>query len=889
MTDPLRMHPPGSYSIDRDEYFTDSEICQSRNESGFSGNDRLGQAHFKQASELQPRSSEQIEDVAMARETGDPTSRARRSGSPLKNDRRPREEFSEESLNCVAPRASRDGKASSCLDDIYKSPDQAACMAQCYMQEFSDSPYSYAESAHRVSSIIEYIPQRDSADKESSDDEGIVMSKPQPPVINLWSSFIDNESRHADAGTRDDALRKLTANGALQSGSIHRPLSSSTDSRNMDCCNSDLQFFGTEGNHNADSGYSSSESFKSNNHSVFVGGKGDSILENSNASHLRVSRCISGPRDMPQSVSRSTDGNVSTPIKKQDSACPPIFVVPNTEGMNATLPSYTNNITDSTEQYQTTSSLFPRSRIEARKLRKAKRSSQPVPADMITVQCVRSLSQSNIPPVPSDIALKHLERLRRFPALEHTFPSLQHVSSNDSLLTEEPLSEPIRFPSPVNSLERADSIIRSDIDWPSSRSVKKKKSKPAVHKSLLVTAKAERRKSQSENVAVIADLGTVTESLGGSPYDIARSVTPNSGNSSNNFISHPHQISTSNPRPKTMIGMNEDVAAEFARIRNRQRIKSFSSFNSPSVTDFDSHVENPGKQMQPRNKTVATSSSPPVLRQKQLNKETRSVSKSCDASFDNHLGFTGRLKRTQSMFVDAPPVPDLPTKQQVAQWEARILTLNSAKSSTLPPPLQTKKPIEVLQADVLVKNMDSENGEKPADPLRDWKSCRLAWDQRRKSAGDPLLLRFQALSNSKVSNPPNKAIDRSRPCENIPYTRSPSFSAQGPLESTHNKRPPIQPLPHSSQKQNHRPQNGSELSTQAFNIPRKQVPATTAGFENLTGRYAGGLSYGYEPGFGLGGSAGTRSTTTGASRKSVDVSRGYGIDLSDVPIFVAPS
>lgn len=60
-------------------------------------------------------------------------------------------------------------------------------------------------------------------------------------------------------------------------------------------------------------------------------------------------------------------------------------------------------------------------------------------------------------------------------------------------------------------------------------------------------------------------------------------------------------------------------------------------------------------------------------------------------------------------------------------------------------------------------------------------------------------------------------------------------------------------------------------------------------FENLSGRYQGGLQYGYEPGIGLGGSAGTRGAKNGAARKSVDVSMGWGLDLSDVPIFVAPA
>ena len=66
-------------------------------------------------------------------------------------------------------------------------------------------------------------------------------------------------------------------------------------------------------------------------------------------------------------------------------------------------------------------------------------------------------------------------------------------------------------------------------------------------------------------------------------------------------------------------------------------------------------------------------------------------------------------------------------------------------------------------------------------------------------------------------------------------------------------------------------------------------PQSILTISGLSGRYQGGLQYGYEPGCGLGGSAGTRPARNGASRKSVVVSQGFGLDLSDVPIFVAAS
>ncbi|KAF2099204.1 hypothetical protein NA57DRAFT_76433 [Rhizodiscina lignyota] len=50
-------------------------------------------------------------------------------------------------------------------------------------------------------------------------------------------------------------------------------------------------------------------------------------------------------------------------------------------------------------------------------------------------------------------------------------------------------------------------------------------------------------------------------------------------------------------------------------------------------------------------------------------------------------------------------------------------------------------------------------------------------------------------------------------------------------------------------------------------------------------RYSGGLAYEYEPGKGVGGSAGTRAIKGATTRRSGPLSQGYGVDLSDVPVF----
>ncbi|MCJ1485566.1 hypothetical protein MMC06_005741 [Schaereria dolodes] len=168
-----------------------------------------------------------------------------------------------------------------------------------------------------------------------------------------------------------------------------------------------------------------------------------------------------------------------------------------------------------------------------------------------------------------------------------------------------------------------------------------------------------------------------------------------------------------------------------------------------------------------------------------------------------------------------------------------------------------------------------------------WEAYRQAWSQRRKSAGEGLLKRTPIASTLQAT------VESSEPELN-------NENAQSRMAVCH---PSACPRPVMSRKSAprsfHVPLVSSSALSSANDIPTLSLPKSypfedptavaNASIERLAGRYEGGLYFGYEPGFGLGGSAGTRSRKSGATRKSVDVSLGYGIDLSDVPIFVAPS
>lgn len=887
---PLGMHPPKPESNDHDDFFTASEGGESLEEPCGSLTNHPSPAGFPHISDLQARSDQQVERInSTGGRHDDSMTRAKNSGSPLKYERRPEDCLGVETISRDNSRTSQNGSISAYSNASSKSPDRAICIAQDYMQDIPDSPYSYVESSSYSSSNLEHLALGGTADKEYPEDEGVVMSMSQRPTSNVWRSFIDDaEARHANDGTREDALRKLTANAASQSEFAIRPVSSSTASRRTNLSSNRSESLAAKQINNADSGYSSSESIKSFDRSAFGGSAGDLIREHSKTSQPRAPRCVSGPRDLPQSLQHVTNTQSMKPITKQDLARPPMLIIPNLEKDNPILVTHTEGIKAPVVMSWPKSFISPRSLAEARKLRKARRASQPNPADFVTIQCIQNLGESNIPPVPVETIAKHLERLSKFPLLEHTFPSLHHVRSNDSLYAEEPITIPVRFPSPSHDLQRGDSIIRSNLDWPSSRSKKTKKSKSIVHRSPTRTPKAERRTSQSETSAVIADLGTVADSLGGNPYDIARSATASSRNANSTYVSQPHQIGNSTARPRTLIGMDEEVAAEFARARSRQRSKGSSGLYVASPNGFNDRGGIPGKLIRSQSMFFDAPPVPALPEQEEIHKRSQ-VSKPFKASratSDNRVGLHGQLNRAQTMYIDVPPVPMLPTKQQVAQWEAQISKSNSTRSSTLPPPLQIGRRAENPKNKELAGNVKSEKQEEPADPVTDLERYREGRNQRRKSAGDVLLLRFQALSNSKTPILPSPSGGLSEFSEYTPYTRPSSPGTPGPTKVSQNTRLPLEPLPLPQGIPS--PQKSTVSSSQSFKIPRKKVASTAAAFEHLTGRYTGGLSYGYEPGLGLGGSAGTRSAATGASRKSMDVSRGYGIDLSDIPIFVTP-
>ena len=1001
-----------------------------------------------------------------------------------------------------------------------RSPNRASVMAEDYMADLPGSPFWDSATFDRGILDPGFKPAMHTIE-DGAFGSGADATNPQSSSAEMWRLFInDAEVRHANTETREDAFRRLTANAASVSDTASRSLSPSPHSRNRDSISTLLDSadgnFSTKG----DSGYYSNESLKTLSGAVVSNNLEDSSSRPNPISSQQLSRSLSGPRGIPQPTPSSEKLAIPqqpgrpAPVRpsamvtsKSTSAVPPASQVTQTSTTTTVTVSYLHNPVKLDRPVTQTSPIPKRNSIQqsrpdpgmtkANKLRKPRPLSHPLPVDLITLQRNLSLRQADIPSVPSHVSMKHADRLREFPLLEHTFPSLQHTQASDTLSIEEPMYVPIRFPSPANAMEeekpskdisittrlsqystrepiasplndKRASTLSEDEDFTTSdivrspswsdfgrrgrekRRLEKEKASKKMQgaednveldeEGLPVSEicrspswatfgakKKQKRRSQSEkrasekspkkdepkkrNIltrnrsstitksepqssrtsveATIADFGTVTESLGGSPYDIAKgAVMGHPRTAQNTNISHPHQMTTAMPRAKS--SMDEEYAAEFARLRSRQRSYSASRSEVPTRRSFDErmavseqtvrpqsmYVDIPPVPALPRNfeqneafsyderpmYTVPESSFPqtptvsdisPIEEPEQFEMTNRHdrfsgtrarpqsmfadvqptpafaavdlpmhrqiVSSRDDSAkivrprsmiieapsrpahvlaekhesreiFNDPRRSLSRNIRPRSMFLDVPPVPALPTDEEVEQKEAQVSRSSSELSMTLVGPRKVKKISESPSKKDLWESAALTEENSPAPRLNNgWEAHQQAWADRRKLAGDALLSRNQTAESVDVSTQPKPA--------NIPAEATNYLSPASALSARSRTPSPAKPAPRPFHRPLYPPQDTTTVPAAPTHPPppppsttsTAPTPSTASFNDRLVGRYDGGLAYGYEPGVGIGGSAGTRSAKTGASRKSIGFSQGYGVDLSDVPIFVSPN
>jgi hypothetical protein len=410
-----------------------------------------------------------------------------------------------------------------------------------------------------------------------------------------------------------------------------------------------------------------------------------------------------------------------------------------------------------------------------------RRPSQP---ELPIVQSCSPVPDGSIPSIPVNVRAQFVRRLSEQPTMDcltQTYLSKEHIRSSESAI-DAPTATAIE----INMLSdcpehRGRHHTRSHTESPSNERPKSFRRSVSLFRSRSSVGRKEESSHQNEDASPeLIDFGTAAQMLGSSPYDAAVPTpkTPKTPKTCVTSPTHPHQLGSVLPRAKSMVHMDSATAADFARMRSKDRAKGPPEIlQQPKSHDHDSNEYLP-KAKSSKNKRDSTYVNVHSVSTDGVSR-TRHVSAEVEVKERQRPGHNIRARST-----GRGPV--------VAQMVDKLDRYGKPISQTQ---TQTKQ--------------------------ADWDSHARLWSQRRKSIGEGLR---QQASDPVISSAP------------LPVVR-PSSQPHG---------------------------------------------------QTVIDRYSGGLQYGYERGYGVGGSAGTRQlhSVSWANRKSMHYRDSYGVDLSDVPVFV---
>ncbi|KAG9233745.1 hypothetical protein BJ875DRAFT_511365 [Amylocarpus encephaloides] len=414
---------------------------------------------------------------------------------------------------------------------------------------------------------------------------------------------------------------------------------------------------------------------------------------------------------------------------------------------------------------------------------------------------------------------------------------------------------------------------------------------------------------EDEYEAHVTSFDTISSSLGRSPYDIAGTPTRPAS-------------SGANTRAKSMTAQFEsEAAARFQRNRNASN-ESQASTILQSRKSYDSIANgNPfaSGTSTANNSRRASRELPPSAH---ANKGAWKPSSSMPAFSMPSL----------SMYVPAPPQDPQKSKPPVSMKcqrrsmpvQGSRIPLVGAQTAPLPPKKDTQKPVLAIEL-----------GSHAQDP---WASQKNFWAQRRKSAGEALQERksmdFERPGSSRPSidfqntSRMNQGMEIRRSATAQPnndrhysqqnwdeygsYEQSQAQRWTGHSTGSHRNYTPQwqhrqtsanynhtyeSPVLPSTDSQYHSYDNAEDdyypqddaNSVQDTNLPQKIHPRTNSTDEMMfLDRFSSSLGCNYDPSMGF--VSGAESRTSGqkssAPRKSVEASQLYGVDLSNVPLFL---
>lgn len=516
-----------------------------------------------------------------------------------------------------------------------------------------------------------------------------------------------------------------------------------------------------------------------------------------------------------------------------------------------------------------------------RKLKKRRVSGQPA----VTVQGYRELAQAHIPPVPAEVAANLARRQQKFSELNHTYKTLHHTRSFESNTTLSCLNKAqFEFPIPADDDETLEFSMKN-----------RKSCGPVLRKvSPFRRTKSDGEHSQKSlpgEVDKATALAIIQSAQGHTfnPYDhvqprkpIDRSVSlpQESYELPGSFppTEFPGQLSE---RRETQRFTNEEEAIAFARHRSeaKQRAKENDRYIATPKVGARHH------------------------------------------SINDRGGIPGKIpSRKLTNGMDVPPVPPVPADVRVKLPEKRRKSADrfatSTSAATIDPdevietPDVKSRPRSLVVTEGEAQRQFRENGASSENQVGgdSWQPYLDAWTTRRETAANHYesssnssiapftTTRVPSMTPSKTSShqpaftpPPDQYLHP--PPSDYYSRRSSNVSKQSEGSETGRFSPFARTMTTDSSSLELVPpvRPPSSVHLPPPTIPRAPTPLDPSEVPQI-GRYSGGLSYGFESRAGIGGSAGTRSSSGGlrgcdqADRKGKRLSQNFGLDLSDVPV-----
>lgn len=591
-----------------------------------------------------------------------------------------------------------------------------------------------------------------------------------------------------------------------------------------------------------------------------------------------------------------------------------------------------SEIPTSTSSSASTSKWRPRSKSRSQSML------PPPPIPVFTVQAFRTPSeQLRIPPVSAEAARRLEKRVDAFPVAcfpntERGSPNMRRTASKETLGTifsvgsaewkEELTYSRLQSSLPAVPVHESIPEVPTPDPIPNRRHTfqplaPQSPPRKAVRQSLQPSPRSNpalEQKIQEDFEMQITSLDNISSSLGRSPYDLAISPTPDTKRKQQ-------------ARAKSMTAQFEaDAAARFVRARTTSQ-EFYNSHDLKDTTSYDPVAnQNPwtGGSDAVNSKAVSGDYSPQTHNNRSgrvqsvlLPRKSIPNLRADNSNEEKRHSFMS----TESARIKSPPPVSMQTQRKIAPTQIGSHSVipssrtppQSLPPSAAPPPDRTppQPPADLPQ---LIPNESEKEVHDPWAKQRDfWASKKQEALQSRKSieVRRPVIQRPSFDHPGPRSESARPSVEYHRPQILQNQTLSHHISFENPHHQSYGyessqyaeaEKEADKGYDHTYGSYDHDKENthSHQMRQEYYDGPSQQsedikdqrlsksITNNSTSDMLILDRFAGGLGYGYEPGFGLVGSAGTRSVgkMANASRKSVGESLNYGLDFSDVPVFL---